>query len=64
MSYNLSSADDPAFFPKRQAFVNVQGVKVGIFGIVHPEVLENFSITFPVSAIELDIELITSLSRV
>ena len=62
--YNLSSADDPAFFPKRQAFVNVQGVKVGIFGIVHPEVLENFSITFPVSAIELDIELITSLSRV
>lgn len=62
--YLLKEADDPAFFAKRQVHVFIGDVKVGIFGIIHPEVLENFSLSFPVSAIEIDIELITRLSRV
>ena len=62
--YRLQESQDPAFFAKRQVNVMIGERVVGIFGIVHPEVLENFSISFPVSAIEIDIELIASLSRV
>ena len=62
--YTLKESDDLAFFPKRQVNIFIQEHKVGIFGIVHPEVLDNFSISFPVSAIELDVELIASLSRI
>ena len=31
--------------------------QVGHFGILHPKVLANFDITFPVSALEIDVEL-------
>jgi len=31
-------------------------VKVGVFGIVHPEVLSNYDLKHPVSALELDLE--------
>ncbi len=47
---------DEAFFPERRADVLLRGAKVGVFGIVHPEVLEAFDISYPVSALELDIE--------
>jgi phenylalanyl-tRNA synthetase beta chain len=62
--YTLVPAEDPTFFPKRQANVFLAGQNVGIFGIVHPEVLENFGISFPVSLLEIDIEALASLSRV
>jgi phenylalanyl-tRNA synthetase beta chain len=62
--YLLRPSDDASFFPKRQAQVVLQGVVVGIFGIIHPEVLHNFGINFPVSLLEIDIETIASLSRV
>lgn len=32
------------------------GRVVGRFGVVHPEVLANFDISYPVSALELNIE--------
>jgi phenylalanyl-tRNA synthetase beta chain len=62
--YTLVESEDPAFFPKRQVNVLINNKKAGIFGIIHPEVLINFGISFPVSVLELDIELITTLSRV
>lgn len=31
--------------------------QVGVFGVVHPEVLEAFDITNPVSALEVNLEL-------
>jgi phenylalanyl-tRNA synthetase beta subunit len=31
---------------------------VGVFGAVHPNVLENFGITYPCSLVELNVELI------
>lgn len=31
-------------------------MEVGIFGIVHPEVISNFDVAFPTSALELNIE--------
>ena len=33
-----------------------KGVRVGEFGIIHPEVLAAFDIANPVSALELDLE--------
>jgi phenylalanyl-tRNA synthetase beta chain len=56
--YSLVPSEDPTFFPKRQAEIYVKNQKAGIFGMIHPEVLQNFGIGFPVSAIELNIQLI------
>lgn len=54
--YTVTEAADPRFIPGRQASVMVDGKAVGIFGEVHPAVLENWAITVPCVAGELDIE--------
>lgn len=54
--YTVTEADDPRFIPGRQANIMVKGKVVGIFGEVHPAVLENWAITVPCVAGELDIE--------
>jgi len=53
---------DPVFFPGRAANVllstpntNGQKIKVGMFGILHPQVLKNFGIVYPASCLELDL---------
>jgi phenylalanyl-tRNA synthetase beta chain len=47
---------DPTFFKSRQANVFLKGKKIGIIGILHPKVLENYKINFPVAVVELYIE--------
>lgn len=59
--YYIEPSFSPTFFEDRQAFLFVKGVKVGIFGIVHPLVLKNFNIKIPVSLAEIDIEFIFDL---
>ncbi len=54
--YTVTEANDPRFIPGRQANVMVGDKVVGIFGEVHPAVLENWAITVPCVAGELDIE--------
>lgn len=54
--YCWKAEDDPTFFPGRHAAVYAKGQRVGEFGVVHPEVLAAFDITYPVSALELDLE--------
>lgn len=54
--YTVAECDDPRFIPGRQAAIMVNGKKVGVFGEVHPQVLENWSITVPCVAGELEIE--------
>ena len=54
--YTVTEANDPRFIPGRQANIMVQDKVVGIFGEVHPAVLENWAITVPCVAGELDIE--------
>lgn len=54
--YSVAECDDPRFIPGRQAAIMVNGKKVGVFGEVHPQVLENWSITVPCVAGELEIE--------
>ena len=54
--YEVKEADDPRFIPGRQAAVIVNGKQVGIFGEIHPQVLENWQIAVPCVAGEIDIE--------
>eukprot|EP00873_Tetraselmis_striata_P019778 jgi/Tetstr1/440042/TSEL_028401.t1 len=56
MSYEWRPSDAPTFFPGRQAKVYCNGAEIGVFGIIHPEVLQAYEITYPVSALELNIE--------
>lgn len=55
-SYHWEESNDSAYFPGRQAKVYAFGKEVGIFGVVHPEVLAHFEVTYPVSAVELNVE--------
>ena len=54
--YTVTESADPRFIPGRQANIMVKGKVVGIFGEVHPAVLENWAITVPCVAGELDLE--------
>ncbi|CAM8883845.1 unnamed protein product [Rhodiola kirilowii] len=47
---------DPEFLRGRQASIIYKGNPIGKFGIVHPEVLNNFKIPDPCSLVELDVE--------
>lgn len=54
--YTVTESADPRFIPGRQASIMVGNKVVGIFGELHPAVLENWAITVPCVAGELDIE--------
>ncbi|MDH7483172.1 MAG: phenylalanine--tRNA ligase subunit beta [Spirochaetales bacterium] len=54
--YVVRATEDPRFVPGRQVEVLVDGERRGIFGEVHPAVLEAFGITMPCAAGEFDIE--------
>ena len=48
--YTVVESQDPRFIAGRQASVLKSGKPVGIFGEIHPEVLENWDIGMPCSA--------------
>ena len=54
--YKVVESEDPRFIPGRQAQLIVDGQPAGVFGEVHPQVLENWGITVPCVAGELDLE--------
>ena len=54
--YVVSEANDPRFIPGRQANIMKDGKVIGIFGEVHPQVLENWQITVPCVAGEVNLE--------
>lgn len=54
--YYIKESNVGTFFPGRQADIFYKNKRVGTFGMLHPEVLENFEIPFPTSALELNIE--------
>ncbi len=55
VAWDVQESDDAAFIEGRAADVIVNGRRVGVFGEIHPEVLENFELVMPVSAFEIDI---------
>lgn len=60
--YEVREADDPRFIPGRQAAIMINGKQAGIFGEVHPQVLENWQISVPCAAGELDLEAVMGLT--
>ncbi len=56
--HTAAAAAEPGgpWLPGRIADVLYRGVRVGRMGVVHPDVLANFDVTTPCSALELDIE--------
>jgi len=54
--YTVVESNDPRFITGRQAALMVNGKQAGVFGEVHPQVLENWGITTPCAAGELDLE--------
>ncbi|KAL5183199.1 Phenylalanine--tRNA ligase beta subunit, cytoplasmic [Glycine soja] len=54
--YYIERSDEPEFLAGRQARIIYKGKHIGTFGIVHPEVLNNFDIPDPCSFVELNIE--------
>ena len=57
--YEVQESDDPRFIPGRTAAVIYSGKKIGVFGEIHPEVLENWGVTVPCTAGEIDLEALT-----
>jgi len=54
--YYLMPSDNPTFFPGRRADVIVNEKKIGVIGVLHPDVLTNYGIPFPCAALEISIE--------
>ncbi|MFC2478571.1 MAG: phenylalanine--tRNA ligase subunit beta, partial [Treponema socranskii subsp. buccale] len=55
-TYEVQESADPRFIVGRQAAVLVCGKAVGVFGEVNPQVLENWAVTVPCAAGEIDLE--------
>ncbi|MCF7953531.1 MAG: phenylalanine--tRNA ligase subunit beta [Spirochaetales bacterium] len=56
--YKLKESVDPRFIPGRAAEVFCGGKRAGVFGEIHPEVLENWGIQMPTAICELDLDII------
>ena len=60
--YFVRSSSDPTYFPSMNAEVVLKTLAdgaekiVGTLGVVHPEVLHNFDVSYPCSIVELDID--------
>lgn len=54
--YEVKETEDPRFIPGRQAGILVNGKQVGIFGEIHPQILENWQVGVPCVAGEIDLE--------
>jgi phenylalanyl-tRNA synthetase beta subunit len=61
--YTVRADNDPCFFPGMSAeviLIYAEGTekRAGVFGVVHPEVLQQFELIYPCSAVEMDIEML------
>ena len=54
--YKVEESNDPRFIPGRAAAVLYKGKKIGVFGEMHPQVLENWGVTVPCTAGEFDLD--------
>lgn len=55
--YIESSSEDGAFLPGRCAMITYNGKTIGNMGILHPNVLKNYDLGHPASALEINIEM-------
>jgi phenylalanyl-tRNA synthetase beta chain len=54
--YDVEESGDSRFIPGRTAAILYKNNPIGVFGELHPELLENWGITVPCTACELDVE--------
>jgi len=54
--WKMKETRDPSFIEGRVAAIQAKRKKIGIFGEIHPEVLNNFELENPVGAFEIDLE--------
>ena len=54
--YAVAESSDPRFNPGRAASIIYNGAPIGVFGELHPELLENWGVKMPCTAAEIDIE--------
>jgi len=54
--YEVEESDDPRFIPGRAASILYNGKSIGVFGEIHPEALENWGVTVPCTAGEIDLD--------
>ncbi|CAF1000666.1 unnamed protein product [Adineta steineri] len=54
--YLNNQCEDTAFFPGRHAQVIANGGNIGIIGVLHPNVIEQFGLKLPCSILEINIE--------
>jgi phenylalanyl-tRNA synthetase beta chain len=54
--YDVDESDDPRFIAGRAAAIIYKGKQIGVFGELHPEVLENWGIIMPCTAGEFDLD--------
>jgi len=54
--WKMKEIRDPSFIEGRVAAIQAKGKKIGVFGEIHPEVLNNFELENPVGAFEIDLE--------
>lgn len=59
--YYIERSEECWLFPDRQARLYVKGIDVGVFGIVHPDVLTKFNIKTFVCLAELNFQKIVDL---
>ncbi len=57
--YTLQKTDAPTFHPGRNAAVLLDDRQIGIFGEVHPEVLENYDLPYKAYLFDFDMEGLT-----
>ncbi|MDP3728562.1 MAG: phenylalanine--tRNA ligase subunit beta [bacterium] len=55
LDYEMKEEEHDSFISGRCARVSVNGVKLAYVGEIHPQVLKNFSLEFPVCAFELNV---------
>jgi len=54
--YEVEESSDSRFIPGRAAAINYKGKPIGVFGELDPEVLENWGVTVPCTAGEIDLD--------
>jgi len=54
--YLDNQKEDSAFFPGRHAELIVSGKNLGVIGVLHPNVIEQFGLKLPCSVVEINIE--------
>lgn len=59
----VKESKHPSFIDGRMGEIIVKNIKVGIIGEIHPAVLENWGITVPVVAAEIDVEKLWRLMK-